>query len=323
MSSIGDQILYVATARRAMPWDSFKSAFDYLYAASRRSQDLDLADVKTARRLAVQALDGLGHCDFDFSTSPGQVYAGPPVLARLPFAGPPQAVLCGGRSPSTADHLVQHARASELPCQIVEQDPGKEGASEPSRILITSPNIAGIEKLAVSVGVRFSATPAAWQFANLAPFLDFISSALEWRTTAELNWPSFTFDLHKLAFRRADGSLNHAQRRLVSYRNPQTGRLLTLAWDGDRRARIDRAWGPYWLMSKERLRVLNYDERRMVLTVPVGAPLPTLYSRALTLCSGFPPRIQEGGERRPGPTLVFRSVPPLVARRVMEALEQL
>ena len=98
-------------------WREFKNAFEYLYlntpgtdGEAIESEIPSWAVNKTAR-----ALDILGHCDLEFSQSGRRVHAAPPVLARLPIAGLPQAVLTGSRSPKTIPSVKEACkRANEF-----------------------------------------------------------------------------------------------------------------------------------------------------------------------------------------------------------------
>jgi hypothetical protein len=75
LSKDSDQLLYVISAKKEMPWASFKEAFDYLYTLQAASSSAEPEGINYKRFQTVRAHDSLGHCDFEFSENGSQVYA--------------------------------------------------------------------------------------------------------------------------------------------------------------------------------------------------------------------------------------------------------
>ena len=320
MRSIADEILYVMSARRVMPWTTFREAFDHLCEMTPTGERLGLEQTRRVRRQVAENLDSLGHCDFDFSDNP-LVYVAPPTLARLPYTTS-EAVLCGARTPGTVTRLSQVVGEIEPHCQLVVEEGRHRLALAPARILVRCPSPGHLEMVAAALGIAFSPVPPAWLFANLAPSVDDLAENRNWRAAEEPNWPLRDFDAETCTFRIRAGDRGR-EPRLTSYRNPRTNRHLTMIWADGRCADIDREWGRYWLLSKKGKFVLRYDERHLILSVPVGAPLPRLYARALALCSGAPrDGVEDPEEHARDLRVHYRGVPPQIAHTIRDKLGQ-
>ena len=79
--------------------------------------------------------------------------------------------------------------------------------------------------------------------------------------------------------------------------------------------RID--FGRFKILKAERMKVIEYDEKSYMLSLPVKLPLPSLYERSLCLCSGEPPQISSDGH-----TLHYHSIPREIANLLLEKLGQ-
>ena len=65
--------------------------------------------------------------------------------------------------------------------------------------------------------------------------------------------------------------------------------------------------------------MLSYSESRAQLRVPVGAPLPALHARAVSICDGRLPRFERMNRKD---VLVYDNVPLKVAERIASSLNQ-
>ena len=71
----------------------------------------------------------------------------------------------------------------------------------------------------------------------------------------------------------------------------------------------------YVVLRRKRRHVVSYDSKNKVLSVPVSCRPPLLIDRALTLCTGLIPAIEEG-------KLKYGSVPKEIAYNALELLRQ-
>jgi hypothetical protein len=106
--SLGDQVLFVLSARGELTWSEFRAVFDRL-AAPRVMSLLD-ERAPDARLGLAALLDELGHCDSHRSDYGSSLLVARPLLARLPAPGLPRAVLCGSRSPETVTQIPPGSR---------------------------------------------------------------------------------------------------------------------------------------------------------------------------------------------------------------------
>jgi len=82
--------------------------------------------------------------------------------------------------------------------------------------------------------------------------------------------------------------------------------------------RVVREFGVYEVLRWDEISVLSYNANELELTVPLGAALPVLHSRAATLCSGRLPRFSRQREGQ----LTYCNVPHGVAERIAWTLNQ-
>ena len=207
----------------------------------------------------------------------------PPRLARLPLAGAPQAALVGARSASTQDEL--HEALERFSGTIVDESV-VDGSQElsPSRVLVQSASSEELSAFAEHFGVPYSPVPPAWAVLNFAGGIDEYRDTLGWEPADSLNWACRTLD-YKTGrfFLEADDTAVS----LASYTNPTNNSRVHFYRRDGMQAEVDRDWGRYLVLQDLEKSVLLYDDRKCILGVPAGYPLPRLYARALTLCSGF------------------------------------
>src|SRR5260370_42337262 len=118
----GDVLLFALSAWGETRWPLFKGAFDVVRSRRLRGEE-DGGGFHHARERwkAARLLARLGHCDIDYLDEPARIVIAPSILATLPIAGVPRAVLCGSRSPATIEALRREgktlAAADELRSQ--------------------------------------------------------------------------------------------------------------------------------------------------------------------------------------------------------------
>ena len=321
MSRDSDQLLYVISANNEMSWASFKEAFNYLYTLQVDSIDRERDGIKSKRFQAVRVLDALGHCDFNFNEN--KVYAAPPVLVRLPCAGFPQAILAGARPPQTIQKLSDACKSigNHINLEVMEQ-PGQL-VLIPRRVAVQVEDVGELEAIANSLRIPFMETPSAWSLLHFAASLDDYLATLQWSDQPELKtWKRKTFNPSFLQFRsfqEADTDI-----RLSQYSHPSRNTQIHYLWKEGTCMEIDQDWGRYVVLKALQQNVLVYDQRRFIMAVPVGAKLPRLLERVLTLCSGYVATFVERLSYSPeikGFNL-FRAIPPQIAEMAAAKLGQ-
>ncbi len=325
MYEIGDALLFTLSAWRHCNWSQYRRAFDdlhsrFLATAGRVAQEQDAAIRGNAARL----MESLGHCDVVFGAAEDGVFVTPSVLARLPVAGLPRAVLCGSRSPETLGALRRAAASAATSVRVSAEAQASFSPFAPARIEVQTRSEGLMAQVAGDVGVLYEQVPSAWSLSSVAGSVEEFLESLTWSKRPDLTWPRTDFDPERLRFagRQASGGLILSQ-----YVDPVRGQRRFWLWREDESAEIDDpAWGRYAVLAVRPRGVLEFDAASGDLAVPAGARLPRLISRAATLCSGYAPRatVREGGsERAPRRYHVYRRVPPDVYRVLAGKVGQL
>ncbi len=316
MSEDPDRLLYVVSARRELAWDRFKQAFDELILRLGLNTDSVAGGLQRLRWRVVRALEALGHCDYSMTSRGGRVTAAPSAFVRLPTRGLPQAVLCGLRSPASVAQIRNQVRLQGAGLTISAQNMPPSIPLLPNRLLLEADSLEDIDRLSQETKIPFGHTPASWSILSFAASLDEYASTLSWEQGPELNWVRSDYDVDTMVFQEpAD---NSGSLRLSSYSDPVRTRRICYLWDGGKRALVDRDWGRYLALSRAGRNVLQYDVRGRVLAVPTSSPLPRLFARALTLCSGYTATSTTPGNSvvRAGNASrldVFSGIPPSIA----------
>ena len=318
-----DRLLYVLSAKQEMNWTAFKSNFGSLYASIASVSDLEKQSIKNKRLEVVRSLDSLGHCNFDFTGN--RVYVSPPALVRLPCAGFPQAVLAGARSPQTLEQIKDVCNALGKHINVEVQS-DNDLSLIPRRITVQVEDVEELRKIADSLKIHFKENPAAWEILNFSGSLQDYLATRKWSNAPELNWQRQTFNTNSLQFDSYQDTETNI--RLSQYKNPKRNIQTYYFWRDGQSTEIDRDWGRYAVLSALHLNVLIYDKRKYMMIVPIGAELPCLLERALTLCSGYVPEYRDKidclGKLLPKIRgfRLFQSIPSQVAEMTATKLNQ-
>ena len=308
-------MLHVVTARGTLNWKTWNEALASI--ANSRGLPPELSPSMAAR-----VLDSLAHIELNAS-HPGIILASAPAaLALLPRAGLPQAVLCGGRSPELERRLDDAAAYESARFRIAA--PGPERLETPRSFIIEADKTDALAAVARRLGVPFFTTPPAWALANAVGSVSAYRASLDLRHEAEPNIPASEFDPVALRFRELQPSqttlrlIQYFPRRLPPYYHLRQGETF---------ARVDRDWGIHAALSDSGRNTIVHDKQAHTLAVPSCAPLPKLYSRSLTLCSGLPPAWLPAPEAEWGTGesrgyLVYPQVPSNIAQHILNNLGQ-
>ena len=319
-----DRLLYVLSAKQEMSWTAFKSAFGSLYTSIANVSDLEKQNIKNKRLEVVRSLESLGHCDFDFIGN--RVYVAPPALVRLPCAGFPQAVLAGARSPQTLEQIKDICNSLGNHIKV-ESQPDDILSLIPRRITVQVEDIEELRKIADSLKIHFKENPAAWEILNFSSSLQDYLATCKWSRDTELNWQRQTFNTNSLQFDSPQDTETNI--RLSQYKNPKRNTQNYYFWRDGQSTEIDRDWGRYAVLSAKHINILVYDKRKFMMVVPIGAKLPFLLERALTLCSGW--YVPEYRERidflakllpKVKGFSLFQAIPPQIAEMAAAKLSQ-
>jgi hypothetical protein len=324
VSNGSEYLLSVLSAKQEMSWAAWKKAFDYLSTTPTAAEPFNVDRLRAERTDVLRALDALGHCDAEFDEhGGGRVFVASPVLARLPLAGLPQAVLAGNRTPQTVQQLVEACRHSggEVKIEITAQPARLRLLS--ARVLVRAATVEALAQFAVAQKLQFDPQPAAWRILHFAGTLNEYLATCP--AASELNWARRDFALETLQFRPAHTT--GTELRLSNYTDRVRNSTRCLLWQQGRARKVERAWGRYAMLQAAGLNVLIYDAPQLRFAVPISAPLPRLLARGLALCSGyaaeFLPResLPHSHPEQRG-FAVFQAVPPPIAELAAEKVGQ-
>lgn len=302
---MSDKLLEVISTRGEMSLGDFNTAFERLVTLK---EDQDLVSM---RREALYSLDALGHCEKDWSRQ--RLFACRPVLARLPAAGCPKAVLTGARTAQIISALRSFAQANPATTHFSTIP---QAVGLPSVIILEAADEAILTQWAATCRLPLSGSvPAAWALANVSGCLDDFKAKLDWKPDAPLNWRLRVFDPCARHFWRDDApqaaELRSCSERLTEHTDPVTQRR-TYRWAQDGSyAYVAGDWGRWLALAAFNEKALLYDTRRQRLAVPAFIPLPRLLARAATLCSG-----QAASADKTHRQTVYESVPPVMAEMI-------
>jgi hypothetical protein len=336
MSRDSDELLYVISAKKEMPWTSFKEAFNCLYQLHSMNND-EQENLNSHRLSIVRAFESLGHCEFSFTDANSKVYVASPVLVRLPCAGFPQAILAGARTPNIIDKLKSACESvgQQLRIEVTEQE--NKLALVPKRVAVQAEDVKELQDIASQLGINFAETPSAWSILNFTASLEEYLANCTWSNEAELNWESQIFNPSSLRFASEN---EESKIHLSKYRHPHRNNHIYYLWQDKKNTLIEGDWGRYAVLKASKINVLFYDRYKFIMAVPLGAQLPRLLERALILCSGYVYKLEKLSlhNLKPNSSLpmsmaiienlartnfrLFRDVPPQIAEMTAAKLGQ-
>ena len=272
----------------------------------------------------LSSLDELSHCECDYSKR--RIYVCPPSLVLLPQFGLPKAILIGARTPEILKKCEKFVRENESTIYMNTTIQASNLVLAPNLIMFEAVDIDTIREMAVEAKVAFqSNSPAAWQLLNFSSDINKVQSKLNFYSKPDFNWKKRVFDYRRLVFcdyNIATGS----SWQLAEYTNKYSFQKIHYIWEADKAAIVDRNWGRYLILQKERRRIITYDIKRFILGVPVSVPLPRLISRGAVLCTGrLPLRVTIHNQSIHNENFnvqVYQSVAPVIAELIAKKIGQ-
>jgi hypothetical protein len=284
---MSDDLLIALSRRGEVTWPTFRYYAQDLTSRQERAEQAEA--IAHHELITPKVLESLGHVTVDFSAGAGTIHVAPRVLARLPVAVPPRAVLVGHRLADT-EHELQKACAARRGVTLSTENGDNDLPLAPRRLLVEAEAEADLVSVARSVEARYSPEPAAWRVLQYAGTIDQFRARLRWLPQRPPNWGRREFTPNLVAFREpAVGSIPCDG--LGEYLDPQTGRsryYLCRSNPTVETVEVDRDWGRYLVLAAANRSVLLFTDAEEV-AVPLGALLPAPYATGLALCRGYAP----------------------------------
>jgi len=301
---IGDLLLAWISETGAGSIANLRSRMEWLA----RTENLQAHDGFTGQW--IRDLASLGHCEVDWKHDTWSV--APPVITRLPLSDG-LAVLAGARRP----RLMRAIEEAEIYVELVGRSGSEGRIPDPSTVLLPFDDPSDLESIAAAIGTSYSGCAA-----------EEISRALTPNTpSTPAAPPAYSSEIdHLTAFLPRKWTPVSAKNPLLPdglYREEIQGRWqYTLRRSGEWFA-CELAAGVFAELARGGDNVMRWRpdiqnlSRVGTVFIDWGAPLPPLQSRALTLCSGFTPRIGTTAK-----TTIYDNVSLEIAGRVCESLGQ-
>jgi len=300
------------SAKGSGSWSRFRAAVNELYLSDDFiGDDEDViesapasGDLPFHHRLRLN-LERLGHAEFfckDFKNGWRVV---PPTLACLSNGSEAVGILCGARPEQL---LVQIENSAAAPRIMVDDQP-----ECPNRIQIIAQDQSQLRQIAESTGLYFLPDAARMLLAAIPP-VDNPQLRAQSEMPFGADWEVSRFSVNKLQW--SSVSPDEARSAFFGlfrfYVHFQNHYYLCLH---GKSYRIPVQIGKYIVLRKGRRRVVSYDENKQTLSIPVSCRPPALIDRALTLCTGLIPVVENG-------QLTFNNINKTTALTSLELMRQ-
>lgn len=306
-----NDLLLWLSAKKSGTWTRYRAAVDELQVSEELSnydEDLgegvpDNSSLPIHNRLKLN-LERLGHAEFfrkDFKNGWCVV---PPILVCGDNKVDATGILCGAR---TDQILAQLQGAADVRILVTNQ------IECPDRIEILAEHNGQLEQLAISTDLYFQTNATRVLLASVPPVDDW-----QFRTPTELPF-SEDWDVHRFSAKSLGWlSATAKEARSASfglYRFRIAYQLQYYIQLNGRTYKIPVQVGKYLVLRKKRQHVVIYDADNHTFSVPLSYRPPLLVDRALTLCSGLIPYIENG-------RLIYPNVSSSIAMTAASLLRQ-
>jgi len=296
-----DALLFWLSARREGSWRQFRAAVEELSDSDEHVGEMD-ESFQVHQRLRSD-FDCLAHAEFFARDCEAGWRIAPPTLAAHAHNARVRAVLCGARSVSLVDRVLQRAQAHDCEARLL--------SGKPTAVWVSAANNAVLAEIARYSGVLFQADAPLALLSHLSPYVPAIGA--QSTTLPEgRGWRIREFNPISLGWQTIDRT---------RARTTPTALLEFQLYDRWhyflRRAglviELPRAEALYVFLRRRRL--LRYDPTSATFSVPGACRPPRLLERALVLCSGKPASFAAG-------RLNYTEVPANIARLAANLLGQ-
>lgn len=265
-----DLLLFWMTHIGEGSWAKFKSAVE-----EHGEADTELDRLCATLRVRMSDL-----CYIDFFVDGTQQWNTlAPMLGGLVSASG-QATLCGGRTPDLIDSL--ESAAHSLHCRTTV-----EGHDACPSLIFVEGKLEELQAIAQQVGIPFERDLPRKIAGELVPIPKIYDTAMI--MPAPLNWNVRSFDFHKkvwvdklLPYTACEYIPSHGYSKYFVH--TKRGKLLS----------ISKREAIYVAALLQGIELIHHDLDEQRIRIPFFAPLPELFSRVASMCSGKPSRYVDG-----------------------------
>jgi hypothetical protein len=307
-----NELLLWLSARKEGSWPQFRGAVETLELAS----DTSAAEQDTSLPLHQRVrfnLERLGHVEFGATECDNGWRVVPPALALCQHEKTVSGVLCGARTLKLLERIKN--AANEFTFEAASH------ADCPDIVRMSAPRAELLTEAAKRAGMLCQVDAPAAILSHL-PIVNSIKNRLhESVPISGREWEVKQFIIAKRIMKWRTVSVQEANSAsaqglfcFIRFQSPQY-----FLRHGRETMRVPGAIGKYFILSHRRKRVLRYDRKMELLSLPAICRPPLLTERALILCSGFPATVSL---YRDQPILTYRDIPEEVAGMTAEVLNQ-
>ncbi|MGH8475781.1 MAG: hypothetical protein ACRERV_00430 [Methylococcales bacterium] len=301
-----NELLLWLSARREGSWQQFRQVVEELH-TNDEVTDIETNDEFPLHQRLKLNFERLAHAEFFAEGCEKGWRVAPPVLSLHPVSCGVRGILCSARSPALRERVLLAAQKYQVEIQA--------SLEAPDIIRIVVPHETALAKLAEQTHIYLQHEAPLAILWYLPPCDPPSGSYSRSEFPQGKDWTIHKFDSKDLKWRKIERgeveSIRFGVLRFSIYFQPEQYFLRS-----SRSAfRMPRAVALFALLRHHRRRILHYDRKTAVLSVPAICRPPSLVERALVLCSGLPPVYTES-------RLDYFEVPFDIAKLAAELLRQ-
>ena len=266
--SVYDKLLYYLSHVGKLSWEKFKDATNRLTDNQQRFNPSTY----------LQSLGRLGHLDYDPMKLTRVVIA---PAALIDTAVENRYILVGSRTPAFLEEIKNYVADTGGKWHT------KFNKCAPTTIVLsdlTDASLTKIENLGIHISWTFSA-----KLSTLLPkpkYTDFPQQT-------EVSFPD---SVKKFNLKTLEYEPDNQRRGNGVYEIPQYGPSVYILKFGSDQRKVPRDWGMWLTLSAvgRTTKLVTYKEKTQTWCVKIPLQVPLIIDRCATLCSGFPPKSENG-----------------------------
>ena len=285
----------------AIKKEDYYSAFEIIFRKCFKKELFDYKiNLTQLKKDSLKWMEILGHVECDYIST--KIYICPSQLLLLPARNGHNAMLVGARSEELIEAIKGFCTNNKV--SFIKQTHKNVLLLLPDIIKFNTKKFTKYETLyerCKKHGLIYKKTPPTFNPQLIQPMLMEYTCSVDEYEESIINDPSkksinydFSkkyFDIDSLDFIECDNSfdkeLNLIEDKLNEYK------IFYNYWKKGEIFLIDKSWGRYLILSKNRKNVILFDRLNNIIAVPCSVPLPKLIFKSFVLMSGEIPEVRD------------------------------
>lgn len=297
-----DLLLYFLSVKEKCKSKVFFSTFETIYYERFDNSEIDKhkLDLATIKRWSLEYFKHMGFIDYDYSSQDIIIY--PPQVIFVTTNEGRKAIFIGARTPIVCRKFIKSVVSAGYRVSVESQSETLKQFLLPNTISITAKHDqrksfdSTIMKICNAYSIKFLHDRfPAFELAEFSGELgDYTINLFHDERFNPSGWKTQVFDSNAMRFVNIDSEKIDKDFSLVEYKLNEYTYSHRL-WDKGKAYRIDKSWGRYIILNKERRNIITYKRNlnnRMFcdVIVPATIPITELINKALICCSGKSPQ---------------------------------